>query len=394
MHNKTRPASIYQRIVEFIDAGEPFAVALVLNAAEGSTPQKAGVRAVIDGTGKIWGTIGGGFVEGQAQEYAVDACKSGKPVLFDFDLANAYSRDAGAICGGYMRILVDPTAAKDRDFYARAAEAIRQRRRGVAITTVRTGTATEVTTEWFAAESIPADAPFPGSDKIRASLANEKPQLFVEPRGGADVCRGRPFDSAQGRPALEPRAGCPRHAGGASPTLQVLVEPVIPKPLLVIAGGGHVGQALALQASLVGFDVTVVDDRAEFTDAALFPDGTTTLCGDIPKHVAGLSTGYDTYVVVVTRGHKLDAETLEACIHASVAYVGMIGSKRKVALLRENFIGGKLATEEEFDRVFSPIGLDIGAVTVPEIAASITAELIAVRRRGITHKPSISVEKP
>ncbi len=76
MNSKTRPANIHQRIVEFIDGGEPFVVALVLNAAEGSTPQKAGVRAVIDGTGKIWGTIGGGFVEGQAQEYAVDTCKS------------------------------------------------------------------------------------------------------------------------------------------------------------------------------------------------------------------------------------------------------------------------------------------------------------------------------
>ncbi len=364
MNSNTRPISIHQRIVEFIDEGQPFAVALVLNAAEGSTPQKAGVRAVIDGTGRIWGTIGGGFVEGQAQQYAVDACKSGKPILFDFDLANTYSRDAGAICGGNMRILVDPTAAKDRDFYAQAAEAIRERQRGIILTTVRTAARTEVTSQWFASEAVPSDVAFPGADNIRSCIARETPQLFEEP------------------------------GGGASPTLQVLVEPVIPKPLLVIAGGGHIGQSLALQASLVDFDVTVVDDRTEFTDPALFPGQARTLCGDIPKHIADLSSGSDTYVVLVTRGHKLDAETLEACIHAPVAYVGMIGSTRKVSLIRENFIESGLATEEEFDRVFAPIGLDIGAVTVPEIAASVTAEIIAVRRRGITHKPSTTTELP
>ena len=363
MNSKNRPASIHRRIVEFIDGGRPFAVALVLNAAEGSTPQKAGVRAVIDATGKIWGTIGGGFVEGQAQEYAVDACKSGKPILFDFDLANTYSRDAGAICGGNMRILVDPTAAENRDFYARAAETVARRQRGIILTTVRTAEHPQVKSEWFDPEAIPSDAAFPGADNIRSCMARETPQLFVEP------------------------------GGGASPTLQVLVEPVIPKPMLLIAGGGHIGQALALQANLVGFDITVVDDRAEFTDPALFPDGTTTCCKDIPKQIADLSVGSDTYVVLVTRGHKLDAEGLEACIHAPVAYVGMIGSTRKVSLIRENFIESGLAAEQEFDRVFTPIGLDIGAVTVPEIAASITAELIAVRRKGISHKPSDATEQ-
>ena len=107
----------------------------------------------------------------------------------------------------------------------------------------------------------------------------------------------------------------------------MLVEPVIPKPLLVIAGGGHIGQALAIQASLVGFDVTVIDDRAEFTDPGLFPEGTVTCCEDIPGKIADLAAGSDTYVVLVTRGHKLDAEGLEACIHAPV---GMANSPQQV----------------------------------------------------------------
>ena len=257
-----------------------------------------------------------------------------------------------------MRILVDPTVAKDRASYAGMAEAVRNRQRGVMITTVRTAAQTKVRNQWFVQEAIPSDAIFPGTEKIRSCMAHERPQLFVKPDGGA------------------------------SPPLQVFVEPVIPKPLLLIAGGGHIGQALALQASLIGFDVTVIDDRPEFTDPALYPEGTATRCGDIPEQIAAGPVAGDTYIVIVTHGHKLDAEALEACIHAPVAYVGMIGSRRKVALMRQNFIESGITTEEQFDRVFTPIGLDIGAVTVPEIAASITAELIAVRRQGITHKTS------
>jgi xanthine dehydrogenase accessory factor len=363
-HQSTK--DICQTIVEFIDGGKDFAVALVLKA-EGSTPRKAGVRAVIDRNGKIYGTLGGGLVEAEAQRRAVNACQSKQPVVFDMDLYGPDRTADDPICGGSMRILVDPTAAKDRASYAGMAEALRNRRHGVMVTTIQTSVQTQVKSQWYKRESVPTDAAFPGADNIRSCMEHEAPQLFAEPSGGGNAVR---------------------HPQG-SPTLQAFVEPVIPMPLLVIAGGGHIGQALALQASLVGFDVAVIDDRVEFTEPALYPGGTTTYCGDIPKKTAELSVGNDTYVVVVTRGHKLDAETLEACIHAPVAYVGMIGSRRKVALIRKNFIESGIATAEQFDRVFTPIGLDIGAVTVPEIAASITAELIAVRRKGINHKISM-----
>ena len=363
MDSNHRPTDICQNVVEFIDSGEVFAVALILKA-EGSTPRKAGVRAIIEQTGKIHDTLGGGIGEAEAQRRAIEACRSKQPVVFDMNLYGDDRAGDVPICGGSMRILVDPTAAKDRASYAGMAEAVRSRQRGVMLTTVRTEAQTEVRAQWFAQEAIPSDAAFPGAEKIRSCMANETPQLFVNPDGGA------------------------------SPTLQVFVEPVIPKPLLLIAGGGHIGQALALQASLVGFDITVIDDRAEFTDPALYPEGTITHCCDIPKKIAALSAGDDTYVVLVTRGHKLDAETLEACIHAPIAYVGMIGSKRKVALIRKNFTESGIATAEQFDRVFTPIGLDIGAVTVPEIAASITAELIAVRRQGLAQTTSKKKVQP
>ena len=343
------PIDVHAKLVELIDRGDAPALAAILRA-DGSTPQKVGVKAIIDDAGKIYGTLGGGFVEGECQRRAVEACKSKQPVVFDFELDDAYARDAGAICGGAMRILIDPTAAKDRACYARAADSLQRRRRGVLLTTVRTATQPEVTVQWFPQEALPAEAGFPGPEAIGSCLSRETPRLFVERSRETGEC------------------------------LEVLVEPVIPRPLLLIAGGGHVGQALARQAVPIGFDVTVVDDRPEFTATALFPEGVTTRCGDVARQVADFPMGEDTYVVIVTRGHGHDAETLEACINTAAAYVGMIGSRRKVDLMRASFIQSGLAAEAEFDRVFAPIGLDIGAVTVPEIATSIAAELVAVRR--------------
>ena len=351
-HRHCRPMEIHQQIVDLIDAGRRFALATILRA-EGSTPQKVGVKAIIEADGKIWGTLGGGLVEAEAQRLAVEACQSQLPAVFDFDLADAYAADAGPICGGTMRILIDPTAAKDQAVYAQAADGLRQRQRGgVLLTRVWLQTRPEVQVEWFPPEALPAEGHFPGAEAIGSCLQRESPRLYVQ---------------------SSPRPG---------ECTEVLVEPVIPKPLLLIAGGGHVGQALAQQATLIGFEVTVVDDRPEFTDRALFPESVTTRCGEIPREVAAFPMAADTYVVIVTRGHRHDAEALAACIHSPAAYVGIIGSRRKVDLLRKSFIESGLATPEEFDRVFAPIGLEIGAVTVPEIATSIAAELIAVRRGG------------
>jgi len=351
MKKDHRPIDVHRKVVELADGGRSFAVVLILEAS-GSTPRKAGVKAIIDAKGSIWGTVGGGQVEAECQRRAVEACKSKRPVVFDFQLEGAMTADDAPLCGGTMRILIDPTAAEDRAAYADAAEALQRRERGVLLTVIRAVTETEVTARWFAENAIPSGAAFPGSEAIRSCLARETPRLFVE------------------------------QSEKPSARLEVFVEPVIAKPLLLIVGAGHIGQALALQATLIGFDVAVIDDRPEFANPAVFPDGVTTRCGDIPKEVADFPVAEDTYIVVVTRGHKHDAEALETCIHRPAAYIGMIGSRRKVALMRRNFIETGLATEEEFNRVYAPVGLDIGAVTVPEIAASIAAQLIAVRRKG------------
>jgi xanthine dehydrogenase accessory factor len=357
MDKKDSSIDILQKIAGLIDSGEDFAVAVVLKA-EGSTPRKAGVWAIIDKSGKITGTLGGGVVEAEAQRQAIQSCSLKKPVIFNIELQGTDSNSVLPICGGNMRIFIDPTISRKREFFSQVAGAIRLRKKGVMLLNIKGIKEIRSDYKWYTEDSITSDIGFPGVDEICSCLNQEMPKHFME--------------SSQ-----IPAAGT-----------EVFVQPIIPKPLLVIAGGGHIGQALALQANLVGFDITVIDDRAEFTDSDLFPKETKTICGGIAEQLAEMPMQNDTYIVIVTRGHEKDAEALQACIKKSPAYIGMIGSKRKVALIRAHFIQSGISTPEEFDRIFSPIGLDIGAVTVPEIAASITAELIAVRRMGLVRKPS------
>jgi xanthine dehydrogenase accessory factor len=169
-------------------------------------------------------------------------------------------------------------------------------------------------------------------------------------------------------------------------TLEVFVEPILPQPALYIFGGGHVSMALALAAHTAGFAIGVVDDRETFANKERFPmadEVYTTYEEAFEK----LKPSASSYLVIVTRGHRDDMRVLQWAAQTDARYIGMIGSKRKVlsvyeALEREGISIEKLA------RVHAPVGLEIGALTPEEIAISITAELIAIRRnaKGLSHK--------
>ncbi len=324
---------VHRTILEAIDNGRKFALAVVMKSS-GSVPREAGTKALIDESGTIQGTIGGGLLESEARRLAVESLQTNRPASFDFRFAGANAELNDPVCGGTMRVLIDPDTARNRAGYAAAAEAVRRRQRGFLLTAVDGDReAPQVIVDWVQTDSPP-------STGWRATKVSDS---------------------------------------------EVLAEPVVPAARLLIAGGGHVGQALAQQASLVGFEVIVVEDRAEFVDPSRYPPDVTTRCGAFGEALAEFPIDRDTYVAIVGRGHPVDMKALVACIDSPAAYIGMMGSRRKVALVRKALLESGQATAGQFAQVYAPIGLSLGAETVPEIAASIVAQLVAVRRTG--HAP-------
>jgi xanthine dehydrogenase accessory factor len=178
---------------------------------------------------------------------------------------------------------------------------------------------------------------------------------------------------------LDPEGG--ESVGSCGATLEIFVEPIRPEPRLILAGSGYVAQALARLATTIGWRVSLLDDRSEFVQAATLPDSVTLTVGDIPELLPSLAPDAMTALVIVTRGHKVDQEALEAALATPAGYVGMIGSPGKVRtifrkLLRKGVAPEALAT------VHAPVGLDLGARTPDEIALSIAAELLMWRRGG------------
>jgi xanthine dehydrogenase accessory factor len=157
------------------------------------------------------------------------------------------------------------------------------------------------------------------------------------------------------------------------------VEEIGPPPTLVIAGAGHVGQALGDIAAKLDFNVTVIDDRVDYASEQRFPLAKRRIVGDIESELRKLAINAGTYIVIVTRGHRHDGQSLHAVIDSPAKYIGLIGSKAKIKLIHDDLVA-KGVSPQKLSRVYAPIGYNIGAVSVPEIAVSIAAELIAVRR--------------
>src|SRR5437667_3411988 len=165
-------------------------------------------------------------------------------------------------------------------------------------------------------------------------------------------------------------------------TLEVFVEPILPQPTVYLFGGGHVSTAVAKAASVAGFGIGVVDDREAFANAERFPMAQE-IHTSYEDAFQRIHPNVSSYLVIVTRGHKEDMRVLAWAVRTEARYVGMIGSKRKVlSVYRALEIEGYRA--EEFERVYAPMGLEVGALSPEEIAISVAAELVAVRRNVAT----------
>lgn len=169
-------------------------------------------------------------------------------------------------------------------------------------------------------------------------------------------------------------------------TLEVFVEPVLPPGLLYIFGAGHVARSLYEVAAIAGFEVIVADDREQYANRERFPLAKEIYAEEFDSALAKLDPNENSYLVIVTRGHRDDMNVLRWAVNTRARYIGMIGSRRKViAVYRE--LENEGVAHEKLERVHAPVGLDIGAITPEEIAIAVAGELIAIRRHAEGNVP-------
>jgi xanthine dehydrogenase accessory factor len=377
-----RVASPYATLAALARSGTRAALATVV-AADGSTPQVPGASAVFTARGLAGGTVGGGVGEARVEALARRAIAAGASRLATLNLGYDPSAEGEAICGGRLRVLIDARPERHVPVFLEMMADVRRRKPGTLVTWIKKARgARDSAAKGDLAVADVADVPggvdvrrfwLPaGASPLRA--ARSALAAFDGPlRTAGWSSDGRAFGACC--PAL--RAGAPGLFEGEGGTLYV--EPHAPFPRLIIAGAGHVGRAVAHLGHLLNFEVIVIDDRPEFANADRFPEASRIVVADASRALRKLVLGPDAYVVIVTRGHRGDEGALRACIRRKTAYVGMIGSARKVGLLRERFLQKGWCSPAEWDRVRTPIGLPIGSRTVEEIAVSIAAELVAVR---------------
>lgn len=313
-------AHIYEQLAA---ANRPFALALIAGT-KGSSPQRAGAKAMFFNDGKITGTLGGGCLEAEVQSRALKALKTGEPAEFEMVLDHDFGWDDGLICGGSVTGVILP----------RAAESVELWRKLVATT-----------------------------EPIRWGVKKD-------------------FSIALTDSALQ-------HFNASTSADWLYQETVSPPVELWIAGSGHVAQAVAPLAQQLEFAVTVFDDRPELANHQFFPPATKLRVGGWHELLKIQPPAAPAFGIVVTRGHQHDALVLSEWIRFPFAFLGMIGSRRKARIMREQFIKQKIATPEQFDRIACPVGLDIAAVGTHEIAVSVLAQLIQ-KRAAMRAKSHIS----
>lgn len=357
---------IYQKVLELIESEEIGAYCTVVET-KGSTPQKPGSKLLILPDLRNVGTLGGGCVEAEARRQAIGLMQGGSPRLLDFQLDSDYGWDDGLICGGNMKIFIDlPQTGEESLILTRLQELSEAKVPLVSTTVVKS----EIDHIRVGAKMLfPTNGETVGSlgdAALETALQDELTEVLEKDAPG--VFRWQPEDS-------DDREGA----------VWVFMDAVQPRPTLLIAGAGHVGQALCHLGKWLGFNVAIVDDRVDFASEERLPEADEIIIGDIAEELRKYPVDHLTYAVVVTRGHQHDEEALHSVIESSARYVGLIGSRRKIKLIYDDLRDMGIP-EERLAQVYAPIGLDINSKTVPEIAVSIAAQLIQVRN---STKPDI-----
>lgn len=340
-------------MLRLLAAGERFAVATLVDA-HGSTPQRVGARLLVRSDGSTVGTLGGGCIEAKVWEAARSAIETGRPVTMDFELNEDIAVDYGLACGGTELILIDPTYAHgDMDVGRRMQQAASGDHRGVVVSVVD------------------------GSGDIPAAS-----RIACWEDGVVDGALGVVHDEALAVAQRLLDAPRPKPALVTLPSgVRVFADVFAESPEVVIVGAGHVGRAVATVANTLGYRITVIDDRADFANAGRFPEAHKVVAGDIGEAIDAHQSNRNSAIIIVTRGHKYDYQALSAAARSDAGYIGLMGSRRKVALIYRQLLADGVP-EERLRDIHAPIGLDIGAVSPEEIAVSIMAEITMDRMGG------------
>ncbi len=343
---------LLRSLMDCVDAGRDV-VACTLVETRGSTPQKAGAWMLVFPDGGQQGTLGGGCVEAEVKQRALASLQTGEPELIAFQLDDNYGWDDGLICGGRMIVLAEPLRGGD-DNYFRTLDSIVAKGDGCTEAVV-------IDPQRLAGVRAGARVLFTAAGQVAAQRRMATvPDVLVQQ-----------LPELAGRPRAKALGG-------------VAYLPILSRCRLVIVGAGHVGQAVAALASQADFDVWVIDDRDRYANQERFPTAERIIVDEIGRVLPRLEVDSKTYCIIVTRGHSHDEEALYHLAERPARYIGMIGSKRKIRLIFDDLLAAGVS-QPALDRVHAPLGIDIGSQTVPEIAVSIVAELIAHRNLG--HSP-------
>jgi xanthine dehydrogenase accessory factor len=356
---------IYREILSALEQEDRIMLATIISTS-GSTPASAFSKMLITNGGtKSIGTVGGGCMEGEVILHANRLYNSGKAEILTFSL-NEDDIESGLICGGNLDILIEPIT---RDFSPifQKIKSLRDDGEDCVLGTLLSKDNTVESKVIFKRSSGELDEW--SIETFKSQSTNKLLQQSINPLIHHSISQAYQRNEII---RLKLESG------------EMILEPVVGNPSLIIFGGGHVSKFVSQAASMAGFHVTVVDDREKYVNPHRFPEANKTIVSDFTSVFSNLKITRSTYIVIVTRGHNYDEIVLEQAVKTNAKYIGMIGSKRKILTTYEHLMARGISAER-LKSVHAPIGIDIAAATAEEIAVSITAEMICIRRE--MHKP-------
>lgn len=343
-------AALWHEAARAAADGAPAALATVARR-RGSLPMASDAKLFVGGDGARLGTIGGGCLEADVVGQALAVLASGRPALVRHTLNADVAGDLGLSCGGTVELFLEPVVAGPEAgaLYAAAAAAIAARKRATVFTAL----------DWQGG----ARKLLVAEDAIHA--VGDWPSSFLAvPPAPAAIA-----------PAIDAEQG-------------LFIEPIPRVPRVILFGAGHVAAEIARAAAGTDFHVVVVDDRDEFANRERFPTAAAVVVADLRAALGELALDGDDYVIACTRGHAMDALVVERTAASPARYVGMLGSRRKRAVIWKALETAGVP-RAALERVRVPIGEDIGADTPGEIGIAVMAELIRLRRLGGEAGPNL-----